>query len=230
VEFSHTKSHQNYCFGYSSCLLVPICYTYLITRERIHCSQNVDILPLSDLKCPFRQKMSTAIASGPFALLLVNLLQDWGIWPILAYVIILASFQFVFHFRMRLSNYAVSVKINSRIESNNAKVSSASGILMSVRNWIMVVLCTVQLGNQSLSLLTVCRMRRCALVLEQSERLYIWKRENFPVKYDVNNCVYNISVNSNQIRATLLSIVYLELASDTCLRLDQIPSPHLVSD
>jgi len=99
---------------------------------------------------------------------------------------------------------------------------------------IMVVLCMVQLGNQSLSLLTVCRMRRCALVLEHSERLrlqaYMCKRENCPLNYDVNNCVYNISVNFDQIHATSLSIVYLVLASDACLRLDLIPSPHLVSD
>jgi len=37
--------------------------------------------------------------------------------------------------------------------------------------WIMVVLFTVPLGNQSSSLLTVCRMRRCALVLEYSIRM-----------------------------------------------------------
>jgi len=60
--------------------------------------------------------------------------------------------------------------------------------------------------------------------------IYTWKRENCPLNYDVNICVYNISVNFDQIHATLLSIVYLILASDACLRLDQIPSPHIVSD
>jgi len=53
--------------------------------------------------------------------------------------------------------------------------------LMCVLSWIMVVLCKVQLSNQSLSLSAVCRMQHCALVLEQSERLrlqaYMWKRE-----------------------------------------------------
>jgi len=77
-----------------------------------------------------------------------------------------------------------------------------------------------QLGNQSLSLLTVCRLLRCALVLEHSERLrlqvYMWKRENCPLNYDVSNYVYNISVNIDQIHATLLSIVYLVLASNAC--------------
>jgi len=38
------------------------------------------------------------------------------------------------------------------------------------------------------------------------------------------------TVNFDQIHATLLSIVYLVLASEACLRLDQIQSPHLVSD
>jgi len=42
---------------------------------------------------------------------------------------------------------------------------SSCTIPMSVQNWIMVVLCTIQLENQSLSLLIVCRMRSCALVL-----------------------------------------------------------------
>jgi len=53
----------------------------------------------------------------------------------------------------------------------------------------------------------------------------MWTRVNCPLNYDVNICVFNISVNFNQIHATLLSIVYLVLASDACLRLDQIPSP-----
>jgi len=91
----------------------------------------------------------------------------------------------------------------------------------------MVVLCMVMLDNQSLSLLTMCRMRRCALFLEHSERFrlqaYMQKRENCPLNYDVNNYVYNISVNFDQMHVTLLSIVYLVLASDTCLRLDH---PH----
>jgi len=34
----------------------------------------------------------------------------------------------------------------------------------------------------------------------------MWKRENCPLNYDVNNYVYDISVNFDQIRATLLSI------------------------
>jgi len=60
----------------------------------------------------------------------------------------------------------------------------------------MVVLCMVQLENQSLSLLTVCRMLRSALILEHLERLrlqaYMWKRENCPLQYDINNYVYTI--------------------------------------
>jgi len=86
-------------------------------------------------------------------------------------------------------------------------------VVSSVRSWIMVV---------------------CALVLEHLERFrlqaYMWKRENCPLNYDVNNYVYNISVNFDQIHATLLSIMYLVLASDACLWLDQIPSPNVVSD
>jgi len=92
------------------------------------------------------------------------------------------------------------------------RLSSSCTVLMSVRSWIIVVLCMVQLDNQCSSLLTVCRMRRYALVWEHSERLrlqaYMWKLENCPLHYDVNNCVYNISVNFDQIHATLLSIVY----------------------
>jgi len=42
-------------------------------------------------------------------------------------------------------------------------------------------------------------------VLEHSERhrlqAYMWKRVNCPLNYDVNNCVYNISVNFDQIHA-----------------------------
>jgi len=79
----------------------------------------------------------------------------------------------------------------------------------------MVVLCMVQLGNQSLSLLNVCRMWRCVLVLEHSERhqfqAYMWKRVNCPLNFDVNNCVYNLSGNFDQIQATLLSVVLLQM-------------------
>jgi len=57
--------------------------------------------------------------------------------------------------------------------SGRATCSSCT-ILISVRSWIMVVLCTVQLGNQAWSLLTMYRMRRCALVWEHSER-YIYR-------------------------------------------------------
>jgi len=99
---------------------------------------------------------------------------------------------------------------------------------------INVVLCKVQLGRQSCSLLIVCRMRHCTLVLAHSERChlqaYMWQRVNCPLNYDVSNCVYNMSVNFDQIHETLLSVVYLALDSDACFRLDQIPSPHLVLD
>jgi len=86
------------------------------------------------------------------------------------------------------------------------RLCSSCTVLMSVRSWNMVVLCMVQLENQSLSVLTVCRMLRCALVLEHLERsrlqAYMWKRENCPLNYDANNYIYNISVNFNQIHAT----------------------------
>jgi len=59
---------------------------------------------------------------------------------------------------------------------------------------------------------------------------YMWKLVNCPLNYDINNCVYNISVNFDLIHAILLSKVYLVLVSDACLRLDQIPSPYMVSD
>jgi len=69
-------------------------------------------------------------------------------------------------------------------------------------------------------------LMNCALVLEHSERhqfqAHMWKRVNCPLNYDVNNCVYSISVNFDQIHATQPSIVYLVLVFDACLRLDQI--------
>jgi len=103
-----------------------------------------------------------------------------------------------------------------------------------VTNSFSVRMCREAVNQSTLSLLTVCRMWHCALALEHSERLrlqaYMWKRENCPLNYDVNNCVYNVSVNFDQIHAALLSIVYLVPASNACLRLDQISSPHLVSD
>jgi len=74
---------------------------------------------------------------------------------------------------------------------------------MSVRSWIMVVLWLARKWVLE---------RLCALVLEHSERLrlqtYMWKQENCPLNYDVNNCVYNISVNFDQFHATLLSVAF----------------------
>jgi len=53
------------------------------------------------------------------------------------------------------------------------RLCSSCTVLMSVRSWIMVMFYVVQLGNQSLSLLTVCRMRRCALVLEHCKPILV---------------------------------------------------------
>jgi len=69
----------------------------------------------------------------------------------------------------------------------------------------MVVLFMVQLGIQFLSLLIV------------------WKGVNYPWNCDVSSCAYNIFLNFDQIHATMLSTVYLVLASDVCLRLGQNP-------
>jgi len=48
------------------------------------------------------------------------------------------------------------------------------------------------------------------------------KADELPLNYDVNNCVYNISVNFDKIHAILLSMVYFVLASDACLRLGKL--------
>jgi len=42
-----------------------------------------------------------------------------------------------------------------------------------------------------------------------------------PFNCDFSNCVYNISVNFDQIHATLFLVLYLALASDAYLMLDQ---------
>jgi len=44
--------------------------------------------------------------------------------------------------------------------------------------------------------------------------------DELPLNCDVSVCVYNISLNFDQVHATLLSVVYLVLVSDVCLRLD----------
>jgi len=94
----------------------------------------------------------------------------------------------------------------------------------------MVVLCTAQLDNQSWSLLISAECSVAHFSLEYLERpqfqAYIYKWVNCPLNYDVSNYVYNVPVNFDQIHSTLLSVVYLKLASNPCLRLDQIPSPH----
>jgi len=72
-------------------------------------------------------------------------------------------------------------------------------------------------------------MRHCTLVLEHSKRhqFQAFGRGELPLALHASATVstlYNISVNSNQILATLLSVMYLALAFDASLRLDHIPS------
>jgi len=107
----------------------------------------------------------------------------------------------------------------------------------------MVVLCMVQLGNQSLSILTVCRMRRCANVLEHSERKLTSPVASLGLHVEAGElpnelrrqqlCLQlKIPVNFDKSHATLLSIMYLVLASDVYLILDQniIPTLGSLSD
>jgi len=90
-------------------------------------------------------------------------------------------------------------------------------------------LCCIRFSSE-ISLLTVCRMHTClgafrtslvaSLHVEAGELLLELRRQQLCLQYICK-------LRSN---ATLLSMVYLVLASDACLRLDQIPYPHLVSD